>query len=71
MKNYEVEAIKCFTDKLELRRRNVGDRFFCDKERYILLKQNGAVKLIEIKKVEDDVEESKKEKYKKRKNEKK
>lgn len=71
MKNYEVEAIKCFTDKLELRRRNVGDRFFCDKERYILLKQNSAVKLIEIKKVEDDVEKTKEEKPKKRKNEKK
>ena len=56
MKNYKVEAIMKFTDKEENSiKRNVGDIFETTKERYEILKQNNAVKLIEI------VEESKKE----------
>jgi DNA anti-recombination protein RmuC len=56
MKNYKVEAIMKFTDKEENGiKRNVGDIFETTKERYEILKQNNAVKLIEI------VEETKKE----------
>lgn len=48
MKNYKVEAIMKFTDKEENVKRNVGDIFETTKERYEFLKQNNAVKLIEI-----------------------
>ena len=55
MKNYKVEATMKFTDKTENGiKRNVGDIFETTKERYEFLKQNSAVKLIEI------MEESKK-----------
>lgn len=54
MKNFEVEVIKCFTDKEECTRRNVGDKFFCTEERYDVLNQKGAVKLVEIAKEKDD-----------------
>jgi hypothetical protein len=56
MKNYKVEATMKFTDKEENGiKRNVGDIFETTKERYEFLKQNNAVKLIEI------LEETKKE----------
>ena len=49
MKNYKVEATMKFTDKEENGiKRNVGDIFETTKERYEFLKQNNAVKLIEI-----------------------
>ena len=49
MKNYKVEATMKFTDKEENGiKRNVGDIFETTKERYEFLKQNSAVKLIEI-----------------------
>lgn len=48
MKNYKVEAIKNFTDKLENEKRTVGDEFDTTKERYEFLKSKGAVKLIRI-----------------------
>ena len=49
MKNYKVEAIMKFTDKTENGiKRNVGDIFETTKERYEFLKQNNAVKLVEI-----------------------
>ena len=49
MKNYKVEATMKFTDKKENGiKRNVGDIFETTKERYEFLKQNSAVKLIEI-----------------------
>ena len=55
MKNYKVEATMKFTDKEENGiKRNVGDIFETTKERYEFLKQNNAVKLIEV------MEESKK-----------
>ena len=56
MKNYKVEATMKFTDKEENGiKRNVGDIFETTKERYEFLKQNNAVRLVEI------VEEPKKE----------
>ena len=49
MKNYKVEATMKFTDKTENGiKRNVGDIFETTKERYEFLKQNNAIKLIEI-----------------------
>ena len=48
MKNYKVEVTMKFTDKEENVKRNVGDVFETTKERYEFLKQNNAVKLIEI-----------------------
>ena len=49
MKNYKVEATMKFTDKEENGiKRNVGDIFETTKERYEFLKQNNAIKLIEI-----------------------
>ena len=57
MKNYKVEATMKFTDKEENSiKRNVGDIFETTKERYEFLKQNNAVKLIEI--MEEKQEES-------------
>lgn len=48
MKNYEVKVLRYFTDKIEKEERNVGDTFYCDKERYEFLKANNAVELVEI-----------------------
>lgn len=47
MKDFKVEAIKKFTDKEEKKTRNIGDVFEVTKERYLYLKQNNAVKLVE------------------------
>ena len=56
MKNYKVEATMKFTDKEENGiKRNVGDIFETTKERYEFLKQNNAVKLVEI--VEEEQEQ--------------
>lgn len=61
MKNYKVEAIMKFTDKEENGvKRNVGDIFKTTKERYEFLKQNNAIKLIEI--MEEPKKEIKKDK---------
>lgn len=55
MKNYKVIAIKFFRDASEIdektalkKERKVNDEFLCTKERYEFLKQNNAVKLVEI-----------------------
>ena len=55
MKNYKVIATKYFRDSNEIdettglkKERQVNDVFYCTKERYEFLKQNNAVKLIEI-----------------------
>ena len=55
MKNYKVIATRCFKDSNEIdeetglkKERQVNDEFYCTKERYEYLKQNNAVKLIEI-----------------------
>ena len=54
MKNYIVKVLRYFKDLEEKKERLVGDEFETTKERYEFLKQNSAVKLIEI------MEESKK-----------
>lgn len=48
MKNYEVEAIMRFTDKEAGIKREVGDKFVCAEKRYEFLKANNAVKLISV-----------------------
>lgn len=55
MKNYKVIATKYFRDSNEIdettglkKERQVNDIFYCTKERYDFLKQNNAVKLVEI-----------------------
>lgn len=55
MKNYKVIATREFKDSNEIdektglkKERKVNDEFLCTKERYEFLKQNNAVKLIEI-----------------------
>ena len=55
MKNYKVIATRDFKDSNEIdentglkKERTVNDEFLCTKERYEFLKQNNAVKLIEI-----------------------
>lgn len=55
MKNYKVQAIRNFRDSNEIDEktglkieRTVNDEFMCTKERYEFLKQNNAVKLVEI-----------------------
>ena len=55
MKNYKVIATRNFKDSNEIdentglkKERIVNDEFLCTKERYEFLKQNNAVKLIEI-----------------------
>ena len=55
MKNYKVIATRYFKDSNEIdeetglkKERKVNDEFYCTKERYEYLKQNNAVKLIEI-----------------------
>ena len=63
MKNYKVEATMKFTDKEENGiKRNVGDVFETTKQRYEFLKQNNAVKLIEI--IEEKKEEVLEDPYK-------
>ena len=59
MKNYKVIATRCFKDSNEIdeetglkKERQVNDEFYCTKERYEYLKQNNAVKLIEILEIE-------------------
>ena len=55
MKNYKVIATRFFKDSNEIDEktglkveRQVNDEFLCTKERYEFLKQNNAVKLVEI-----------------------
>ena len=55
MKNYKVIATREFKDSNEIdektglkKERKVNDEFLCTKERYEFLKQNNAVKIIEI-----------------------
>ena len=55
MKNYKVKAIRNFRDSNEIDEktglkieRKINDEFYCTKERYEFLKQNNAVKLVEI-----------------------
>lgn len=63
MKNYKVEATMKFTDKEEDGiKRNVGDVFETTKQRYELLKQKNAVKLIEV--IEEKKEEVLEDPYK-------
>lgn len=55
MKNYKVIATRFFRDSTERDEksgrkieRKINDEFLCTKDRYDFLKQNNAVKLIEI-----------------------
>lgn len=57
MKNYKVESIMRFTDKVEFVRRNAGEVFYCTEERYNYLKSKNAVKLIEIVKEKEEISE--------------
>ena len=66
MKNYKVKATRFFRDSNEIDKktglkveRKVNDEFLCTKERYEFLKQNNAVKLVEI--VEEQPKEIKEE----------
>ena len=66
MKNYKVIATRYFRDSSEIDKkpglkveRQVNDEFYCTKERYEFLKQNNAVKLVEI--VEEQPKEIKEE----------
>ena len=66
MKNYKVKATRFFRDSNEIDKktglkveRKVNDEFLCTKERYEFLKQNNAVKLVEI--VEEQPKETKEE----------
>ena len=66
MKNYKVKATRFFRDSNEIdentglkKERKVNDEFLCTKERYEFLKQNNAVKLVEI--VEEQPKEIKEE----------
>ena len=73
MKNYKVIATRYFRDSSEIDKktglkveRQVNDEFYCTKERYEYLKENNAVKLVEIQEtieevVNEIVEESKEE----------
>lgn len=61
MKNYKVQAIRNFRDSNEIDEktglkieRTINDEFYCTKERYEFLKQNNAVKLVEIVKEENE-----------------
>ena len=74
MEKYSVKAIRNFND-YEGRKtegddfvfRKVGDEFDCSKERYLYLKDNDAVELIEIipEKIEEEKKQSKKKTAKK------
>lgn len=62
MKNYKVMATRFFKDSNEIDEktglkveRQVNDVFYCTKERYDFLKQNNAVKLVEVQETIDDV----------------
>jgi hypothetical protein len=57
MKNYKVESIMRFTDKVEFVRRNAGEVFYCTEERYNFLKNKNAVKLIEIVEEKEEISE--------------
>lgn len=57
MKNYKVIAIRYFKDKHEKQDRFINDEFFCTKERYEFLKENNAVKLVEIVEEEKEITE--------------
>ena len=66
MKNYKVKATRFFRESNEIDKktglkveRKVNDEFLCTKERYEFLKQNNAVKLVEI--VEEQPKEIKEE----------
>lgn len=55
MKNYKVIATRCFRDSNEIDEktglkveRKINDIFYCTKERYEYLKENNAVKLVEV-----------------------
>lgn len=62
MKNYKVMATRFFKDSNEIDEktglkveRQVNDVFYCTKERYEFLKQNNAVKLVEVQETIDEV----------------
>ena len=64
MKNYKVVATRYFKDSNEIDKktglkieRQVNDEFFCTKKRYEFLKQNNAVKLIEIVEEKEEISE--------------
>jgi hypothetical protein len=57
MKNYKVESIMRFTDKVEFVRRNAGEIFYCTEERYNFLKNKNAIKLIEIVEEKEEISE--------------
>ena len=61
MKNYKVMATRYFRDSNEIdektgqkKERQVNDVFYCTKERYEFLKENNAVKLVEIQETIDE-----------------
>lgn len=79
MKNYKVMATRYFRDSNEIdektgqkKERQVNDVFYCTKERYEFLKENNAVKLVDVQENIDEViekeitEEEVKEKPKKK-----
>lgn len=69
MKNYFVKANRNFTDKEENAYRNAGDAFYCTEERYnYLVSCNNAVELVELPKMEEEIEEIKPKKVSKKKN---
>ena len=68
MKNYKVMATRYFRDSNEIdektgqkKERQVNDVFYCTKERYEYLKDNNAVKLVEIQETIESVIEEEKE----------
>ena len=68
MKNYKVMATRYFRDSNEIdektgqkKERQVNDVFYCTKERYEYLKENNAVKLVEIQETIESVIEEEKE----------
>lgn len=68
MKNYVVKSLISFDDYegLEVKpenpkiKRNINDIFNCTKERYEYLKENKAVELVGINKIEEPVEKEEK-----------
>lgn len=67
MKDYKVIATRCFRDSNEIDKktglkveRKVNDEFYCTKERYEFLKENNAVRLVEVQKTIDEVIEEEK-----------
>ena len=64
MKNYKVIATKYFKDSNEIDEktglkveRKVNDVFYCTKERYEYLKENNAVKLVEVIEEKEEITE--------------